>query len=130
MSVSSAITYAMIFTTTICTLVGQLILKGAVNAPAMRQAMMNGPLSFLFGAALSPGVWLALAFQVVGYAVWFFVLTREKLAVSFAISGAMIYMLTGVAAWYFYGERLSVQQWVGMILLSAGVMLVAYKPIS
>lgn len=127
MSISNAITFAMIFTTTTCTLVGQLILKGAVNAPSMKQALSQGPVAFLLNAAISPGVWLALFFQVVGYAVWFFVLTREKLAVSFAISGAMIYMLTGIAAWYFYGERLSMQQWLGIILLSAGVMLVAYR---
>ena len=128
MNVSNAVTYTMIFTTTMCTLVGQLILKGAVNTPSMKQAMAQGPRPFLLSAALSPGVWLALFFQVAGYAVWFFVLTREKLAVSFAISGAMIYVVTGAAAWYFYGERLSGQQWMGMMLLSAGVMLVAYRP--
>ena len=128
MSFSTALTYFLIFITTACTLIGQMILKGAVNSSAMRQSLASGPAAFLIQATLSPLVWLALFFQVVGYAVWFFVLTREKLAVSFAISGAMIYLLTGLAAWYFYGERLAVAQWCGLVLISFGVILVAYKP--
>jgi Integral membrane protein DUF6. len=58
----------------------------------------------------------------------FFVLTREKLAVAFAINSAIVYMLTGFAAWFFYGERLSLQQWAGLSLLTFGVLLMAYKP--
>jgi drug/metabolite transporter (DMT)-like permease len=121
------LTYLMIATTTICTLAAQLILKRAVNSPAMRAELAEGPLQFILGAAVHPLVWLALVLQVFGYVVWFFVLTREKLAVSFALSGAMIYILTALLAWMFYGERLSAQQWVGIVLISAGVLFVAVQ---
>lgn len=121
------LTYLMIATTTICTLAAQLILKRAVNSPGMRAELADGPMQFILGAAVHPLVWLALVLQVFGYVVWFFVLTREKLAVSFALSGAMIYILTALLAWMFYGERLSAQQWVGILLISAGVLFVAVQ---
>lgn len=121
------LTYMMIATTTLCTLASQLILKRAVNSPGMRAELAEGPLQFIIGAAMHPLVWMALVLQVFGYIVWFFVLTREKLAVSFALSGAMIYILTALLAWGFYGERLSAQQWLGIVLISAGVLFVAVQ---
>lgn len=121
------LTYALIATTTLCTLVGQLILKKAVNTHGMREALSEGPLQFVVAAALHPLVWTALCLQVLGYVVWFFVLTREKLAVSFALSGAMIYTITAFAAWYFYGERLTPLQWAGILMISVGVTFVAYQ---
>jgi drug/metabolite transporter (DMT)-like permease len=119
-----ALTYLLIATTTICTLAAQLILKKALNSDPMRDALIDGPLSFIFSAALHPLVWLALSLQVTGYVAWFFVLTRERLAVSFAISGAMLYVLMAVAAWFFYAERLTLLQWSGIALISVGVVLV------
>ncbi|WP_119717236.1 EamA family transporter [Cognatilysobacter tabacisoli] len=121
-----ALTYLLIATTTLCTLAAQLILKKAVTGADLKVALADGPLSFILGAAMHPLVWLALALQVFGYVVWFFVLTREKLAVSFALSGALIYTITAFAAWYLYGERLGPMQWAGILMISAGVLLVAY----
>jgi drug/metabolite transporter (DMT)-like permease len=121
------LTYALIATTTLCTLVAQMILKKAVNLPVMKAALAEGPFQFVVAAALHPLVWAALSLQVLGYVVWFFVLTREKLAVSFALSGALIYTITAFAAWHFYGERLSPLQWAGIVMISIGVMFVAYQ---
>lgn len=122
-----SLTYLLIATTTVCTLIAQMILKKAVNSQEMKGALMQGPVNFILSATVHPLVWLALCLQVFGYVVWFFVLTRERLAVSFAISGAMIYLLTAVAAWYFYAERLTPMQWLGIGLISMGVLFVAYQ---
>lgn len=122
-----SLTYLLIATTTLCTLASQLILKKAVNSAHLKVALSEGPATFILGAAMHPLVWLALTLQVFGYVVWFFVLTREKLAVSFALSGAMIYTITAFAAWYFYGERLGSPQWAGILMISMGVLLVAYN---
>lgn len=122
-----SLTYILIATTTLCTLIAQMVLKKAVNSQPMKVALADGPLSFILGAALHPLVWLALVLQVAGYIVWFFVLAREKLAVSFAISGAMIYTITALSAWYVYDERLTPYQWLGIVMISLGVLFVAYQ---
>lgn len=113
--------YLLIFITTACTIIGQLILKRAMVG--LRPLQAHGIPEFLFGAALSPLVWAALALQVLGYVVWFYVISREKLSVAFALSGAMAYVLMAFASWLVYDERLGGLQWLGLVLISVGVVL-------
>lgn len=115
-------TYLLILVTVLCTIGGQLILKRAVDT--LKPLLASGPIDFLFGAAMSPLVIAALCLQVLGYVAWLFVLSREKLSIAFALSGSTLYLLMALAGWCFYGERLTIWQWLGFILISAGVALV------
>jgi undecaprenyl phosphate-alpha-L-ara4N flippase subunit ArnE len=115
-------TYLLILVTVLCTIGGQLILKRAVDA--LKPLLASGPIEFLMGAAISPLVIAALCLQVLGYVSWLFVLSREKLSIAFALSGSTLYVLMALASWCLYGERLSVWQWLGFFLISAGVALV------
>jgi drug/metabolite transporter (DMT)-like permease len=118
------LTFLLITTTTLCTIAAQLLLKRAVNGPGMSAAMSHGPLAFVISAAFNPLVLTALSLQIFGYIVWFFVLTRERLAIAFAISGSTFYILMAFAAMYFYGERMGIWQWVGIVFISLGVLLI------
>ncbi len=114
--------YALVLVTTLCTIAGQLILKRAVTQ--LRPLLDAGSVDFLLGAAASPLVIGALALQMLGYAAWLFVLSKEKLSVAFALSGSTFYLLMAAASWYFFNERLSTSQWLGLLLISIGVLLV------
>lgn len=118
--------YLLILITCLCTLGGQLILKRAVDS--LKPLMQAGALEFILGAAFSPLVMTALALQVLGYVSWLFVLSKEQLSIAFAISGSLLYLLTAAASWYFYDERLTLVQWAGLGLISAGVVMVTYRP--
>ncbi|WP_449429417.1 hypothetical protein [Rhodanobacter umsongensis] len=117
------LTTLLIFITTLCTIGSQLILKRAVGniSVILREA---GIVNFLIAAATSPAVILALSIQGVGYVVWLFVLTREKLSVAFAISGSFFYLTMAAASWLVFNERLTTHQWIGLALITAGVLLV------
>jgi drug/metabolite transporter (DMT)-like permease len=119
--------YLLILLATVCTLGGQLILKPAVTS--LKSLLQAGPIEFLLGAATSPMVIAALALQVLGYVAWLFVLSKEKLSIAFALSGAFFYILMALASWLLYGERLSAAQWLGLVMISMGVVLVtaAYR---
>jgi len=121
------ITYLLIVISTLCTLGAQLLLKKVINEPAAKNALVVSPSAFLESTLTHPLTWLALFFQGSGYLFWLFVLSREKLAVSFALSGSAFYLLTAVSAWYLYSERLTLHQWIGITLISAGVLLLAYQ---
>ena len=114
----------LIVLTTLCTIGSQLLLKRAIAqfAHVLRDA---GPPAFIWHAALAPGVWMALALQVVGYLVWMMVLARAQLSVAFAISGSFFYLLMAAASWWIFDERLSGVQWGGLILISVGVLMVS-----
>lgn len=112
----------LVLTTTFCTIASQMILKGAVG-PIVQTWRSEGALAFLWAAMTSPGVIVALAIQAFGFLVWFFVIAQSKLSTAFATSGAILYITTALISWLIYGERLTSLQWVGLILVSAGVYL-------
>lgn len=120
------LTYLLIVFSTLSALGAQLLLKKVINDPATRSALASGPISFLEATLSQPLTWLAIFIQGAGYITWLFVLSREKLAVSFAVSGSAFYLLTALSAWYFYSESLTIYQWLGITLISAGVLLIAY----
>jgi len=122
------VTYLLILLSTLCTLSAQLLLKQIVGSSSAQLAMAGGVFPFIINALTNPLAWLALSIQVVGYLVWLFVLGREKMAVAIALSGSFFYILASVAAWALFSERLTLQQWSGIVLISAGVVLVANRP--
>ena len=114
-----------------------LILAFTVNTAASHALLKRG----LAGASLpgaatdvarlaghclgSPLVWCALSMQVLGYALWVVVVSRERLAVATAISGSFFYLFMAVLGWIFFKERLSYPQLAGLALITAGVSLMA-----
>ena len=66
--------------------------------------------------------------QVIGYAVWMLVISRENLGVAVALCGAGFYLLMALAAWFIHGESLAPMQWVGIAFITIGVLCVSLKP--
>lgn len=114
----------MIVFVTCSTLGSQLLIKRAVMGIAARVPAPQG-VDWLLATALSPIVWLAVAIQGVGFVVWMVVVSRVKLGMAFATSGAFFYILLAVLSWYLYDERLAPMQWAGMALISIGVLMIS-----
>lgn len=112
----------MIVFVTCSTLGSQLLVKRAVTQIAMRDPVPTG-IQWLIAACLSPGVIAAVAIQGIGFIVWVVVVSRVKLGLAFAISGSFFYILIAAASWLLYGERLAPLQWLGLVLVSSGVLL-------
>lgn len=114
----------MIGFVTCTTLGGQLMVKQAVTQIALREPTLAG-WHWLLAAMLSPGVLAAVVVQGIGFAVWVVVVSRVKLGVAFAISGSFFYVLLALLSWWLYGEKLAVGQWMGIVLISVGVLMVS-----
>lgn len=104
------------------TLGSQLLLKHGIGKvePVLQQ---SGALDFLISAATSPWVLAALTWQVSSHVVWFFVLTRTHVSMAFAISGSFFYLLLAGASWMLFDEALNAWQWLGLLLISGGVVI-------
>ena len=114
----------LILLVTVNTVISHLFLKRAIidiGSPASFDALPK----FIFAAAGSPWVYGSLALQILGYVVWMIVISHEKLGVATASVGASYYILTSLAAWAIYGETLGSVQWVGICLITAGVVCVS-----
>ncbi|RYE67585.1 MAG: hypothetical protein EOO81_10290 [Oxalobacteraceae bacterium] len=114
----------MIVFVTSTTLGGQLLVKNAVMQIAAREPTLAG-WPWMLAAILSPGVLAAVVLQGIGFAVWVVVVSRVKLGVAFAISGSFFYVLLALLSWWFYGEKLATGQWMGIVLISVGVLMVS-----
>ncbi len=117
--------YILISASTGCTVVAQLLLKRVLTSATVQAAMSQGLPKIALAVASMPLAWLALCIQGAGYVVWLAVLSKEKMAIAFAISGSFFYLLVSFAAWALFSEALNTLQWVGITLISLGVLLVA-----
>ena len=112
----------MIVFVTLSTLASQLLVKNGVNVIAARAPGLKG-FQWLIAAATSPSVVGAVAIQGVAFLVLVVVVSRMKLGIAFAISGAFFYIFIGLSSWLIYGEKLSFLQWGGLAMVSCGVLL-------
>ena len=117
-------TKLLIVAITINAVAGQLLLKRALAALGGRAALSVMP-KFLLDAAGSPWIYASIAVQGLGYFLWMILISREKLGVATASVGAGFYILMPLCAWSLYGESLNVLQWLGIVLITIGVVCVS-----
>lgn len=114
----------MIVFVTCSTLGSQLLIKRAVTGIAAHTPVPRG-LDWMLAMVSSPAVWTAVAIQGIGFLVWMVVVSRVKLGLAFAVSGAFFYILLALLSWALYGERLAPLQWAGIVLVSVGVLMIS-----
>lgn len=118
-STSSAL---LIFVVTVNTAASHVLLKRGVSGVTLPTHAAEVT-KFISHCLSSPYVWGSLLLQVVGYAIWVAVISRERLAVATAVSGSFFYILMAVLGWSLFNERLSYPQIAGLALITAGVSL-------
>jgi drug/metabolite transporter (DMT)-like permease len=107
---------------------GQLLLKRGVAALGGTAGLAMLP-RFIVDAVRSPWICAAIAVQGFGYFLWMVVVSRVKLGVATASVGGVFYLLLALAAWGFYGEALTSVQWLGIVLITIGVVCVSLTPV-
>lgn len=114
----------LVFVSLACGVSGQLALKagmtgvGEVGANAISQ-----PVSLVARAASNPLIVGGLALYVLGAISWMAVLSRVPLSFAYPLL-ALGYAVTPVLAWLVLRESLSPMRWVGIAVISLGVILV------
>jgi len=114
---------------TVNAVISQLLLRYASHQIGSPSALSGVP-HFIAKAALSPWVYASVTLQVIGYVLWMLIVSREKLGVATAGVGAGFYVLMAFSAWAIYGEVLSLLQWVGIFLVTLGVVCISLGPTS
>jgi drug/metabolite transporter (DMT)-like permease len=107
------------------TIASQLLLKKGVTQLGGIKTVSDLP-NFILPAMKSPWIILSVCLQIVGYLMWFLVVTREKLGIAVAFSGASFYIFMALAAWYFFDETLTTLQCIGIGLIILGVVCVSF----
>lgn len=110
---------------TVNVVISQLLLRRATNGLGGAPTSLAALPRFIAQAALSPWVCASVALQALGYVLWLVIVAREKLGVATATVGAGFYVLMSLSAWLIYGEALSPVQWIGIVLVTGGVICIS-----
>ncbi|MFC1488419.1 hypothetical protein ACFL6B_01085 [Thermodesulfobacteriota bacterium] len=108
------------------TIIAQIILKKGL--------LLMGGIDLSAGVAVgilrmlhSPYVLGALTLQGSIALLWIYLLSKTQLVYLFTMSGAIFYILLALTSWLVLGERLSFVQWLGVIMISVGIVCFNYK---
>jgi len=115
----------LFFAFTVNAVISQLLLRRATNGLGGPPASLTALPRYLGHAALSPWIYASVTLQILGYVLWLVIVSQEKLGVATASIGAGFYTLMALSAWLIYGEGLSLLQWIGIILVTCGVVCIS-----
>lgn len=104
---------------------GQLLLKAGVGTPRVQAAASSGSIpNFLIAVAGSWLVWVGLAVFGVSVLMWLSVLARVPVSTAYPFV-ALGLILTAGLGYFLFGEPMSTGKIAGILLIAAGVVLVA-----
>ena len=107
--------FVAIFTSVSATVIGQIFFKIAMNHTNHDGWQMSRFLP-VFGAGI--------ATMALGFFLWLGLMSRFDLSYLFPFEGLDRLLLVG-AAWIFLKERMTPTLWLGVVLITAGIVLVS-----
>lgn len=121
----SAVGFAYVFVSVALVVTGQTLLKrGMTLVGAIGRERMSTPLVLVAEVARRWQVWCGLALYAVSAATWIIALSLVPLTVAYPFLG-LTYVAVAIIAVRKLGERLTPAQWLGIVLIVAGVLMVA-----
>lgn len=106
--------------------VAQLLLKAGASS-AGQISVTSGP-SVLWrvanGLIQHPAILGGLACYAISVLAWIVALSRVEVSIAYPML-SIGYVVNALLAWWLLGEAISVQRWLGMIVIIGGVVLVA-----
>ena len=85
---------------------------------------MDFSLQWLQAVLLNPGVWMAIACYIGAFFVWMLILRRSSLSLAFPLS-SLVFVGVLLGSWLGLGEHISALHWVGVVVIIAGIALLA-----
>jgi multidrug transporter EmrE-like cation transporter len=113
-------TISMIFVVSASVIVSQLLLKRGVRGLDFSCFSVD----LVLKVASSPFIIASIALQLSSFVIWLIVISKTNLGYAFGFSGAFLYLLLPLLSWFIYGERLSSLQWIGLVFIITGIVLI------
>jgi multidrug transporter EmrE-like cation transporter len=106
--------------------IAQLFLKSGTNTLGSLQYLLeqDGLFGTLIKVIFQPWIFSGLTCYVFSVAVWIIALSRIQVSVAYPML-SIGYVLNAVAAWYLFGEVLSLQKVLGISVIIVGVFLIS-----
>jgi multidrug transporter EmrE-like cation transporter len=116
--------FAYLFTAVVLNTAAQLLLKAGTNALGVLSLGGGQWGSTLARMAVQPHFLAGIAIYMVSLVIWIVGLSRVPVSIAFPLL-SLGYVLNAAAAWWLFGETLSMSKWLGIGFIVLGVWLVA-----
>jgi drug/metabolite transporter (DMT)-like permease len=115
----------LVFLSMICGVGGQLTLKaGMTQIGQIGDGSLAHPFALALRVATTPLVIAGLGMYALGALSWLTVLSRLPLSFAYSLL-AVGYVITPFLAWLIFRESISPLRWLGIVVISLGVILVS-----
>jgi drug/metabolite transporter (DMT)-like permease len=118
------VVFALIMLAVAINSTAQLLLKAGMQRVGHFEFIPGNIVPIALKIAFNPYIFGGLSCYVMSVIVWMMVLSRTDVGVAYPM-GSLGYVLTAMAAWYCFGEVVTVQRLLGIVVIMIGVYLVS-----
>jgi len=120
----SLASFVLVMTGVLLNAAAQLLLKAGTNAVGSFAFSAENVLPVGWKLATEPHILGGLALYVISFVIWILALSRVEVSIAYPML-SVGYFVNAVAAWYLFGEPLSVMRLAGIGVIFIGVFMVA-----
>jgi multidrug transporter EmrE-like cation transporter len=120
----SAVSFGLILLGVLLNAAAQLLLKAGTNAVGQFEFSAANILPVGMKLAFEPHIMGGIACYVVSLVVWIMGLSRVEVSIAYPML-SIGYVLNALAAWYLFGESVTLTRLVGIGVIIIGVYIVA-----
>ena len=118
------LSFTLILSGVLLNAVAQLFLKAGTNALGQLKINKTELISSFIKIGFEPHIFAGLICYVISFVIWVFALSETPVSVAYPML-SIGYFINAVAAWYLFGEILTIQKIIGIGVIMLGVFLVA-----
>ncbi len=116
--------FALVLTGVLLNAVAQLLLKAGTNRLGVVTFTPDNFFALSWQLGTQPHIFGGLACYVISVGVWIAALSRVEVSIAYPML-SIGYVLNALAAWWLFGEAVTLQRMLGIGVIIIGVWLVA-----
>jgi multidrug transporter EmrE-like cation transporter len=118
------LSFSLILTGVLLNAGAQLLLKAGTNAVGHFEFSRNNIVPVGWQLATEPHIMGGLSFYVISVVVWIMALSRVEVSIAYPML-SIGYVVNAMAAWWLFGEAVSVTRLAGIGVIIIGVYIVS-----
>jgi len=120
----SAASFALVMSGVLLNAAAQLLLKAGTNSVGSFAFSLENALPVGWKLASEPHILGGLTCYVISVVVWIMALSRVEVSIAYPML-SVGYVVNAIAAWYLFGEAVSLNRLAGIGIIIVGVYVVA-----
>lgn len=116
------VTFALVSVCMLLNAAAQLLLKGGMNTIGHFSFSTGNLLPVAFKIISCPFIFIGLVCYVASFSLWLLVLSRMDVSIAYPLT-SIAFILTAIAAAFFFGETLTLAHLIGIVVILFGVFL-------